>query len=103
MGVNPSGQLSGFQRLYDRAMGLYATTERLYLSCKSQLWQLDNALSSGELYQGYDKLYIPRISYTTGDLDIHDLVLDRDHNIVFISSLRNCLSTVSDRKSCKPL
>ena len=103
LGVNPAGQLSGYQRLYDRAMGLYATTERLYVSCKYQVWQLDNALTPGELYQGYDKLYIPRIGHTTGDLDIHDLALDRDRKIVFVSSLLNCLATFSDRKSCKPL
>ena len=103
LGVNPSGQLSGFQRLYDRAMGLYATPEKLYLSCKSQLWQLDNALEPGQLHKGYDKLYIPRIGHTTGDLDIHDLALDREGKIIFVSSLLNCLATTSDRKSCKPL
>ncbi|ELS03747.1 TIGR03032 family protein [Xenococcus sp. PCC 7305] len=103
LGVNPAGQLSGFQRLYDRAMGLYTTPERLYLSCKSQLWQLDNALESGQLHQGYDKLYIPRVGNTTGDLDIHDLAIDRDGKIIFVSSLLNCLATTSDRKSCKPL
>ncbi len=103
LGVNPAGQLSGFQRLYDRAMGLYTTPERLYLSCKSQLWQLDNALAPGQLHNGYDKLYIPRLGYTTGDLDIHDLALDGEGKIIFVSSLLNCLATVSDRKSCKPL
>ncbi|MEM9271893.1 MAG: TIGR03032 family protein [Cyanobacteria bacterium P01_F01_bin.143] len=103
LGVNPSGQLSGFQRLYDRAMGLYATPEKLYLSCKSQLWQLDNALEPGTLHKGYDKLYIPRIGHTTGDLDIHDLALNREGRIIFVSSLLNCLATTSDRKSCKPL
>lgn len=103
LGVNSAGQLSGFQRLYDRAMGLYATPDRLYLSCKSQLWQLDNALTPGQLHNGYDKLYIPRLGYTTGDLDIHDLALDGDGKIIFVSSLLNCLATVSDRKNCKPL
>ena len=103
LGVNPSGQLSGFQRLYDRAMGLYTTPERLYLSCKSQLWQLDNVLAPGKLYKDYDKLYIPRIGYTTGDLDIHDLTIDREDRIIFVSSVLNCLATVSDRQSCKPL
>ena len=103
LGVNPSGQLSGFERHYDRAMGLHATPERLYLSCKYQLWQLDNALKPGELYNHYDKLYIPRIGYTTGDLDIHDVAIDRHGQIVFVSTLLNCLATVSDRLSCKPL
>ncbi len=103
LGVTESGQLSGFQRLYNRAMGLYTTPERLYLSCKYQLWQLDNALAAGKLYQGYDKLYVPRLGYTTGDLDIHDVAVDSRGKIIFVSTLLNCLATVSDRLSCKPL
>ncbi|MGF2036395.1 MAG: TIGR03032 family protein [Nostoc sp. CmiVER01] len=104
LGVNAHGQLSGFERVFDRAMGLYATPERIYLSSKSQLWQLDNVLTPGQLYDGYDKLYIPRIAYTTGDLDIHDLVVEADtERIIFISTILNCLATVSDRHSCIPL
>ncbi|MEH2327498.1 MAG: TIGR03032 family protein [Nostoc sp.] len=112
LGVNAHGQLSGFERVFDRAMGLYATPERIYLSSKSQLWQLDNVLTLGQLYDGYDKLYIPRIAYTTGDLDIHDLAVEADNDgfanargerIVFISTILNCLATVSDRHSCIPL
>ncbi|MEH2455825.1 DUF4915 domain-containing protein [Nostoc sp.] len=61
---------------------------------------------------GYDKLYIPRIAYTTGDLDIHDLVVEADNDrfanargdrILFISTILNCVATVSDRHSCIPL
>jgi uncharacterized protein (TIGR03032 family) len=103
LGVTPEGRISGFERLFDRAMGLYATTDRLYLSSKYQIWQFDNALEPEQFYNGYDKLYIPRIGYTTGDLDIHDLVVDRTGRLLFISTLLNCLATVSDRQSCTPL
>ncbi|MGK7900025.1 MAG: TIGR03032 family protein [Hormoscilla sp.] len=103
LGVNPEGRISGFERLFDRAMGLYATTERLYMSSKYQLWQFDNVLSAGQLYNGYDKLYVPRIGYSTGDLDIHDLVVDSTGRVIFVSSLLNCLATVSQRHSCTPL
>jgi uncharacterized protein (TIGR03032 family) len=50
--------ISAFWRIFDRAMGLLGTPSRLYLSSKYQLWQLDNVLESGNLYQEYDKLYI---------------------------------------------
>ncbi|MEH1941448.1 MAG: TIGR03032 family protein [Nostoc sp.] len=104
LGVNAHGQLLGFERVFDRAMGLYATPERIYLSSRSQLWQLDNVLTPGQLHDGYDKLYIPRIAYTTGDLDIHDLAVEADNGrIIFISTILNCLATVSDRHSCIPL
>lgn len=103
LGVNREGRISGFERLFDRAMGLYATTERLYMSCKYQLWQFDNVLSAGQLYNGYDKLYVPRIGYSTGDLDIHDLAVEQTGRVIFVSSLLNCLATVSQRHSCTPL
>ena len=103
LGTNEFGQLSAFQRLFNRAMGLYATTERLYLSCKYQLWQLDNALLPGQVHKGYDKLYVPRIGYTTGDIDVHDVAVDGEGKVIFVSTLLNCLATLSDSHSCKPL
>ena len=55
--VPETNRISAFWRIFDRAMGLFCTPSRLYLSSKYQLWQLDNVLESGNLYQGYDKLY----------------------------------------------
>lgn len=104
LGTSPDGQrLSGFERVFDRAMGLYASPERLYLGTKYQVWQLENSLEPAQQYQGYDKLYIPRVGYTTGDLDIHDIVVDTQGRLIFVSTLLNCLATVSARRSCQPL
>lgn len=38
IGIKPDGRLSAFERMFDQAMGLYATQERLYLSTQYQLW-----------------------------------------------------------------
>ena len=61
------------------------------------------SLEPGQIYDGYDKLYIPRIGYTTGDLDVHDVAVDSDGQIIFVATRLNCLATVSDRNSCTPL
>lgn len=103
LGVDNEGKFSGFERIFDRAMGLYATADRLYLSSRYQLWQLDNIVSPGQVYNGYDKLYVPRIGYTTGDLDIHDVVVDNSGRVIFVSTLLNCLATMSEKNSCTPL
>ncbi|MGL5131259.1 MAG: TIGR03032 family protein, partial [Planktothrix sp.] len=104
IGSDPeTNTISGYWRIFDRAMGLFCTSERIYLSSKYQLWQLDNILAAGTQYQGYDRLYIPRIGYTTGDIDIHDIAIDKNNQIIFISTLFNCIATLSDRHSCKPL
>ena len=105
IGVDNEGKFSGFERLFNRAMGLYATdnSERLYLASGYQVWQLDNVLTSGQLYNNYDTLYIPRIGYTTGDIDTHDITVNSQGKIIFVNTLCNCLATVSDKHSCIPL
>lgn len=116
IGLNATGTLSGFERIFDRAMGLYCDSDQLYLSSKCQIWHFNNVLTAVQQYQGYDKLYVPRVGYTTGDLDIHDLVVIpaqeaiseqpnewNPDRILFVSTLLNCIATVSPQHSCRPL
>ena len=107
LGLKPDGGLSTFERLLDRPMGLHATSERLYLASRYQLWRFDNTLPPGEQHEGYDRVYVPRVGHTTGDLDIHDVSLlqcDRGEKTpVFVNTLYSCLSTLSERYSFRPI
>jgi uncharacterized protein (TIGR03032 family) len=104
LGLDPRGRIAGTERVFERAMGLHATRERLHVSTRYQIWQMDNVLPPGQLHEGYDRLYIPRVGYTTGDIDVHDLVVETaGSRVVFISTLLNCMATVSARHSCVPL
>ncbi len=103
LGLKPSSELSAFERVFDRAMGLWATPEQLYVSTRHQLWQLTNALGKGERFQSYDRLYVPRLAHTTGDLDIHDIALDDEGALVFVNTLYSCLARLSDRYSFTPI
>lgn len=103
LGVRPNGALSLFERYLERPMGLYATGERFYVSTRWQIWQFDNALPAGVLHNGYDRLYVPRRAFTTGDLDVHDLALGSDGRPIFVATLYSCLATISDRYSFRPL
>lgn len=111
IGLKPNGRLSAFERFFDRAMGLSATPERLFMSSRYQLWQFENTLQPGELYKNvYDKLYIPRIGYTTGDLDIHDICIAgtskeeiKPQNVIFVNTQYSCLATLSPRHSFTPI
>jgi protein O-GlcNAc transferase len=64
-------------------------------------------LEPGQRYDGYDRLYVPRVGRTTGDLDIHDIVAipteQGSDQLIFVSTTLNCLATVSDRHSCQPI
>lgn len=101
IGLKPDGALSAFERLFDHAMGLYATPDTLYMSSRYQLWRFENSLAPDELYKGYDRLYVPRMAHTTGDLDIHDVVVDKNNDVVFVNTLHSCLAKISNRYSFK--
>ncbi|MGF1522849.1 MAG: TIGR03032 family protein [Leptolyngbyaceae cyanobacterium] len=75
IGLQPSGKLSIFERTFERSMGLCIHNNSLWLSTLYQLWRFENALEPGQQYQGYDAVYVPQMSYVTGDLDIHDIVV----------------------------
>jgi uncharacterized protein (TIGR03032 family) len=102
-GVKPDGRLSVFQRVFERAMGLAVSSERLLLATRFQLWQLDNILRPGEVERGYDRLYKPHLAWTTGDLDIHDVAFGVDGRPIFVNTLFGCLATVDERHSFRPL
>ncbi len=103
VGLKPDGTLSVFERHFDRPMGLWASPERLYMSTRWQLWQLDDALPEGESHQGFDRLYVPRRAHTTGYLDVHDIAVDSEGRVVFVNTAYSCLATLSDRYSFTPL
>ncbi|MGB5959674.1 MAG: TIGR03032 family protein [Coleofasciculaceae cyanobacterium] len=103
IGLQSTGQLSIFERNFDRCMGLWAEGSRLYLSSLYQLWRFENALEPGQIHNGYDCMYVPQVGYVTGDLDVHDLVVDESKKVVFVNTLFNCLATVSEKYSFIPL
>jgi uncharacterized protein (TIGR03032 family) len=105
IGLTPDGNLSIFERTFNRCMGLYASADArtLFMSSLYQLWRFEQAFAEGESHDGYDALYIPQVGYVTGDLDIHDIVVDGDGRLVFVNTLFSCLATTSDTHSFTPL
>jgi uncharacterized protein (TIGR03032 family) len=103
VGLNAGGQLAVFERTFNRAMGLWVDERGLWLGSLYQLWHFVNVLEPGNLYEGHDRLYVPRTGWTTGDIDIHDVAVDRNGRVVFVATKFNCLATLSERYSFTPL
>ena len=103
IGLQENGRFCFFNRSFPRCMGLWTDGQTLWMSSLYQLWCFRNALAAGESRDGYDRVFVPRLAYTTGDLDIHDINVDGDGRVVFVNTLFSCLATVSDRHSFIPL
>ncbi len=103
IGSKEDGRLSMFERHFPRCMGLWASSESLWLSSLYQLWRFENALEPGQTHKGFDRLYVPRVGYTTGDVDVHDIAVDADGRVIFVNTLFSCIATVSEIHSFEPL
>ncbi|MSR56219.1 MAG: TIGR03032 family protein [Planctomycetaceae bacterium] len=102
-GLQPDGRLSLFERTFNRCLGLWGDGQTLWMTSLYQLWRFENALPPGEAANGFDRVYVPRVGYVIGDLDIHDVAVDADGKVVFVNTLFGCLATISDKHSFVPL
>lgn len=104
LGLKPDGHLSVFERSFPRCMGLAASADgrTLLMATQSQLYRFDNVLPSGERKDMYDAVYAPKQTWITGDIDTHDVAFGAD-GPVFVNTLFNCIGTVSEGYSFRPL
>jgi len=103
VGLKPSGELSVFERTFNRCMGLWSDGQTLWMSSAFQLWRFENALAPGQWEAGFDRLFVPRIGYTTGDIDVHDVAVDGEGRVMFVSTLFSCLATTSTTASFRSM
>ena len=104
VGMLPNGQVSFHQQNYVRAMGLHATPQRLYVGSLFQVWRLENVLAPHERANShFDRLYVPRNAQTTGDIDVHELAVDKAGRVIFVNTKFSCLATMSVTHGFRPL
>jgi uncharacterized protein (TIGR03032 family) len=76
----------------------------MLISTEYQIHRLDNILPKGTRNaDGMDATFAPHQSWVTGDLDIHDIGFGDAGKPIFVNTLFNCIATVSDGYSFKPL
>jgi len=103
LGRGEQGGLAVNERLFDRPMGLFVQGDTLRMACRTQIWQLENRLATGEAHKGQDRLYVPAQAHTTGDLNVHDVVIDRHGRTLFINTAFSCLATLRPGYSFEPV
>ena len=104
VGVQPNGVLSVNQVGFVRAMGLWATPQRIYLAVNAQVWRLENMLKSGQTAnEHFDRCYIPRNAQVTGEIDLHELAVQPDGRVIFVNTSYSCLGEFDKTHSFRPI
>ena len=110
-GLDSSGTFWSYNRNIGRCMGLGVKPDLqtgrardLWVSSNVQLYRMSDVLDPGGFGpKQSDALFAPRLSYFTGDLDIHDVAITGDGEPLFANTLFNCLAKPSLTHSFKPV
>lgn len=107
VGRKADGGVRAHERFIEQCQGLWTDGRSLWTSGLYMLWRFENMLREGETTAaGADRKFVPVEGRVVGRIDVHDIGLgevDGAARPVFVNTLYNCLATVSDTASFRPL
>ncbi|MGH1578742.1 TIGR03032 family protein [Planktotalea sp.] len=115
IGRKPNGSLRANERLIEQCQGLWTNGRTLWTSGLHTLWRFENNLRPEQtIGDGVDCRFAPREGRVTGQIDIHDIGLGDTNQFdeqteqnapgpIFVSTAYNCLATLSEAASFRPL
>ena len=107
IGTKADGGMRAHERRIEHCQGLWTDGSTLWLSSRAILWRFANDLQDGEATEkGATRRYVPREGRVTGNIDIHDIghgVTGGLEGPIFVATAYNCLATISDSASFRPL
>jgi uncharacterized protein (TIGR03032 family) len=93
-------------RTFRQPMGIAYTEPGLAIATKDEVIVLANSPELATHYpnqpQTYDALFMPRATYYTGHVDIHDLVWGGD-GLLAVNTSFSCICRINDRFSFEPI
>jgi len=95
-------------RDFDRPMGIAVGPETIALGTRREIRMLRNAPQLAGAYERaqpgkYDALFLPRVSYHTGDVGVHEMAFDAKGALWFANTRFSCLCTASSQYSFQPM
>ena len=105
LGHTPNGGAHLHQSVMAKPMGIWVEDENAFtLSAGYQIMRFKSGLEPHErVNQQFDACYVARETHFTGELDVHDIGIDRDGRPIFVNTRYNCLATTDPRHSFREL
>ena len=125
LGANSDGKscrIRVFERNFKHCMGMAERQGSLWIATRYQIWRLEPAPLSitqhayginqeqevsedklpGWATKGYDVAFVPRVGYTTGYIDTHDIAVNDEGRVFFVSTMFSCVANLSEKASFLP-
>lgn len=105
LGLKEDGQLWAHERFLEGAQGLYADPDQLWVTTAFQVWNFRNILPEQTMFPDNrsDRLYCPRLSFVTGGVRAHEVILDSRNRLIFVNTQYSCLATPDTQHSFTPI
>ena len=103
IGTDDDTEISVCDRILPQCAGIAASDFGFWVNSLYQIWRFENFLDPGAKDGDHDGFFVPVTGYTTGDLDIHDMLIGPEGNPIFVATAFNCLAVKSDTASFRPL
>lgn len=108
--ISPKDEHSLVQlpRTFAKPMGIaeHVENDQLAIACKDEIVVFANSSQLAKHYpkfpDRYDALYMPRLSYHTGPLDLHDLFFNDTGQLMAVNTLFSCMVTIDDQFNFTP-
>jgi len=95
-------------RNFEKAMGIAedTTTDKIAIACKDEIIVFRNSKDLAQFYpkapNKYDALYLPRNTFHTGAIDIHDLNFGTNGELYAINTLFSSIVKIDDNYNFTP-
>lgn len=98
-------------RTFDKPMGiaLHPSKDKMAVATKDEVIILSNSQELATYYpkspNKYDAMYMPRLSYHTAGLDLHDVhfgQINQQEKLFAVNTLFSCIATIDDEHSFTP-
>lgn len=105
LGHTANGGAHLHQSAMVKPMGIWVEDDNAFtLSAGYQIMRFKNGLEPHErVNQQFDACFAPRETQVTGELDAHDIGVDRNGQPIFVNTRFNCLATTDPRHSFREL
>jgi len=100
-------ELTQLPRNFAKPMGIALHGDKMAIACLDEVLVLANSPQLATNYPKkpatYDALFMPRASYFTGQIDIHDLDYGLDNQLFAVNTSFSCIIKIDDNYSFTPV
>jgi len=99
VGCFDDGRVLVTERTFPRCLGVAASGATLVLAGLNDILRFENVVPPGNMLEDHDAVYVPQVSWYTGDVFAHDVGITAAKRPIFVNTLFSCLATVDEAAS----